>query len=156
MLSRLQGASDRDTVVQSLLLPMLPDTTLTLLLLPKDDVAQALAAWGSPLPSDQVRALVVPLNAHSLLQQAHLNKQVCSGRTEGDTVQSMISTYLRAPDAAGGYAFPVCIGERVANLIYAQTARPIEPSELAKLTRVSASAAEAYRRLIRARRAKRA
>ena len=152
VLTRLRSATHRDAVVECLLQPVIPGTTMMVLLVPRGDVAGGLAAWGSELSADQVRALVVPLKTPSLISAALEQRTVQIGEAAGDTVQAMISSYLRTPDAHVSYVVPVHIGERVINLVYAQATVSPEESAMESVTRVAAHAAEAYRRMIRQKR----
>jgi hypothetical protein len=152
VVTRLRSATHRDAVVQCLLQPVVPDTTMMVLLVPRGDVATGLGVWGSDLSADEIRGLVIPLKTPSLISAALDQRTVQIGEATGDTVQQMMSSYLRMSPAQVGYVVPVYIGDRVINLVYAQTTTAPEESAIEAVTRVAAHAAEAYRRMIRQKR----
>jgi len=149
VVENLRKAQRKDTVLEQLLQPLIPESTLTLLLLPRGEVARALGAWGTKLPAAQVRSLVLPLTTPSILQIALSTKRAAVGPVRDDNVQTMISTFLQVPPAEVACIVPVCIGDRVANLICVQSTGPIDETAMEQLVRVANHAANAYRRLIK-------
>lgn len=149
LLARIDEAGARDALIKALVEPVADDVTLSLLLLLRNEMGVGLAAWGTALPQEQVRGLVVPLNAPSLLQRAIATRAPVRGQAAEDGLQTMIATYLRTPDPLACCVVPVLLQERAINLLCVQSKRPLEDQTVALLERVAEHAATAYQRLVR-------
>lgn len=128
--------------------PLFPTTTLSLLLLPRGELAVTLAASGTELPVEQVCGLVVPLNAPSSIQHAWTSKSPVRCDAGQDALQPMMATYLRAPSPIGACVLPISINGKVVNLLCVQTATPATDEMLASLEQVAQAGTAAYERLI--------
>lgn len=152
LVRQLARASDRQSIVTSLVQPVFAQTTLTLLLLPRGELAIALAASGTDLPIEQVCGLVVPLHAPSSIQRAHQQRAAVRCDARQDAIQPMMATYLRAPAPVGACVVPILLSGRVVNLLCVQTSAPINDADVAALERIAKAGATAYDRLIASRR----
>ena len=146
LIGRLQQAKDRESVIGLLLQPIFEGTTLNLVLLPKGELATGLAAVGSDLERGQVRGLMVPLNAPSLAAEAFKSQEVARG--SADPFQLMIASFLRVPSPKEVCVTPVCLNNKVVNLLCTQSDRPLPAGATFDLTQVASQAATAFRRII--------
>jgi len=148
LISQLGHAQDRERVIALLLRPPIEAVTVSVVLLPRGELVRALGAWGTPLPGADVRRLVLPLVGGSLLRQAFDTRQVICGPAREDAVQPMIASYLRVPVPEQACVAPVCVGDRVVNLLCYQSATRLDRDEAGQFARIAEAAAGAYRRLI--------
>lgn len=149
LLTRIDQATTREALIQTLVEPVTEGVTLSLLVLLRNEMAVGLAAWGTPLPQKQVRSLVVPTNTPSLLQRATASRGPVRGMGREDDLQTMIATYLRAPAPQACCVVPVMLLQRVINLICVQSKTPLADHDVALLQRIAERAAAAYERLVR-------
>lgn len=150
VIAEIQRARDRETVISQLLRPVLRGTSLNVLLLPKGALANGLAALGTDMPNSQVRQLMVPLNAPSLLSEAHETRDVQRG--PADAFQQMIANYLRAPAPAEACVVPITVSGKVINLLCCQSSSFLPQNAQEDLLRLAMQASTAYKRLILAKR----
>jgi hypothetical protein len=143
----IDNARDRDGVVSRLLAPVFPNTSLTLLLLPKGALAVALAAWGSNPANDAVKSLGVPLAPQSLLGRAMQQQRVITGLGANDPLQQMIADHLGAPPPHESCVAPICLEAVPVNLLCVQSTGSLPSNASTMLEQITARAAAAYRRL---------
>jgi tRNA A-37 threonylcarbamoyl transferase component Bud32 len=147
-IERLERAPDRQTLIDQLLRPLLPEACLAVLFLLRGDLALALGAWGSSLPGPEVRSLVVPLTASPLFARALASRSVVRNVTAEDTVQQMIVSYLRSAPPREVCVVPICPGSQAVNVLCVYARRHFSDAAAARLGRISEAAAAAYRRLM--------
>ena len=155
LVGRIVRAQTREEVVTGLVQPVLPDTSLSLLLLPRDNLAVALAATGTVLTAEQVRALVVPLDRPSLIKTALDERKPAVGSADDDRLQAMMAGYLEAPPPVSACVVPICLGRNVVNLLCVQFRSPADRQATKALGELADAAAAAYARLIGQRRVNR-
>jgi hypothetical protein len=148
VIEQLDRSTDRESVATALVRPLSADTTLSLLLLPRGPLAVTVAASGGALPIEQVRALVVPLDAPSLLRRAIEQERAVAGAVPDDPLLPMMATYLRAPCAQSAVTVPICVDQRIAHILCVQYAGALESTRIDELSDVATAAAKAYGRLI--------
>lgn len=148
VLDELAQATSREAIVTSLVQPVVPHTTLSLLLLPRGELAVALAASGTSLTPKQVHAFVVPLKGPSTIKRAYLEHAgVCCATTE-DPLQQMIATYLRTPVPRWACVVPVIVGGQAVHLLCTHLASETASGAVDMLLKLAEAGANAYGRLI--------
>lgn len=148
LLAKLQQASERETILSLLITPVLSRTSISLVLLPRGELAVGLGASGTEVSPGQVRQLVVPLNTPSLVKEAFESKELVRGEVQKDALQQMIANYLRVEIPREAMVAPIVLGPKVVNLLCVQTTSSFDESAVTELSQIAAQAAIAYRRLI--------
>lgn len=152
LIGQLLRAQKGDEVVTRVVQPVLPDTTLSVLLLPRSELAVALAATGTALTAEQVRSLVVPLDVPSMIKTAFTEGRAVAGDASGDRLQVMMAAYLKAPPPVAACVVPISVGPSVANLLCVQFAAALNPRATELLGTLGQAASTAYTRIIGQRR----
>ncbi|MCK5798994.1 MAG: hypothetical protein KAI47_17500 [Deltaproteobacteria bacterium] len=146
LVTALESAQDREAVIAQLLRPLDDGVSLTVLLLPRGDLAVGLAATGAAISRTQVRQLVVPMNTDSLFAQAIADLRPTRG--PADALQHMIATYLRAPTPGEAWVTPISLHGKVINLLCTQSQTSLPEAVENDLAQIADQAAIAYKRLI--------
>jgi hypothetical protein len=153
LIQQMEQATDRDTLLQALVSPVAKQASLTVLLLVRKHLGVGLAAQGTAATDDEIKSLMVPLNTPSALQHALVQKKASLGTVSGDSMLRMISTFLRNSDVHQGCVTPICLGDRVVNLLctFSKAGTELGQAGIDDLMRLGKAAAAAYGRLIRQR-----
>jgi len=145
---RLLGqASRREKMLEHLLLPLLPETSLQALFVLRGEFAVAQGAWGTSLLGDQVKSLVVSLEQSPLLRQARRGRVGVRGSASDDPLQAFIARYLGAAAPAEACVVPISSRGWVANLLVIQSSSRLPPDALERLQGVARAAEVAYERI---------
>jgi hypothetical protein len=147
----MERAETRDAVIELLVRPYLSQVTLSVLFVARGESAVGLRAFGTDVSALRLKALSLPLTTPSLLQESFASRQVVRGTVEGDPVQQVIARHLRSSGAEEVWIAPVCLGERVVNLLCLHVAAGVRMVDSVgdDLTLMCVKAAECYARLIR-------
>jgi serine/threonine-protein kinase len=148
LVDRLESAPDRDTLIELLLRPLLPEVDLSVLFLLRDDMAVALGAWGTDASQEEVQSLVVPVTMSELMQRALAERRPVKGDPSSDSLQQMMSSFLGRTTPAEVCVMPVCLDTTVVNVLCLQTSRRFADQASQDLERVARAAVAAYRRLL--------
>lgn len=146
----MQRVEHPDGVMDLLAHAVIPQVTLSVVMLVRDGVALGQRACGSLATVEEVKGLVLPLAPPSLLWQAVEEQSVRHGSAAADSVQQVISRYLGTPDPTFAGAAPVVLGRRVVNLVCVQTTdqEGLADTAVDALSRLCEAAAASYLRLI--------
>ena len=148
--SGLDRAEDAPTVARLLVLGSPPRASLSVIFDLQGQMAQALAAYGTPLSPAEVRGLTLPISSSYLLTQAHAHAEAVWGTAARDPLLQVISGYLRAPAPEEACVVPISRGKRVVQLLCVQMpmgehlSKPI----FDELVRLGRKATETYDRLL--------
>lgn len=146
IIEALEHAEDRESIIRHVLRPIDEAVTITVLLLPKSDIAVGLSAYGSDIPRGKVRQLVIPLNVESVLNSAFENAETVLGPS--DSFQMMIANYLQAKAPKSVCVAPVVISGKVINLLCSQSDKDFSDNYRENLAKIAKHASNAYKRLI--------
>jgi hypothetical protein len=148
-LAAIDGAQTREELIKQLIRPVVAETCLNVLFLPRGDLLVALAAWGTSLPAWQIRALVVPPSGDATLQQTIDERTVVKGPVPADlTVQTMIAIYLQAPTPQEVCLTPIYLKDKLVNLLCTHFSSAIDEGVIESMSQIAERAAAAYARLI--------
>lgn len=150
VIQQLEQAAERDTLLRVLVSPVLEQASLIVLLLVRKQLAVGLAAHGTDVTEEEIKSLMVPLNTPSILQHALVQKRASLGTVGDDSMLRMISTFLRQSDVHQGCVTPICLGDRVINLLctFNRVGTEIDRASINDIARLAEAAAAAYGRLI--------
>jgi hypothetical protein len=150
IVAAMERAESRDAIVELLVRPYLSQVLLSVLFIVRGDMAVGLQAFGTSVASLRLKALTLPLTTPSLLQESLSSRQVVRGTIESDPVQQVIARHLRTSGAEEVWVAPVCLGQRVVNLLCLHVAAGVKMVDNVAddLTLMCVKAAECYARLI--------
>jgi len=142
-------ATDRGRIVDALLGYAASTFEATVVFTVRDNMAFGWKALGVPGYA-HVEHVLIPLEAPSPLQSAlHAENGVFHGHLAPSTVSSYLYKVLGCPEPTHVSAGVITIGKRVVNLLYGH-GKELTPIQIGVLGQVCKSAAEAYTRLIAA------
>lgn len=150
-LAAIERATTRDDVISALAACEIIPDALQVLFVVRGEMATALKAVGCAAQGDEVRRLVVPLASGATLRAAFGERRLAAGPARHDPVQYVIASVLRAPPPAEVCVAPICLADRVVNLLYLQVAAggTIPTAAQEQMVALCEHAAAAYLRLIR-------
>ncbi len=91
----------------------------------------------------------MPLTTPSLLKRAYDTRLPAHGSATDDMLQQMIANYLQAPAPQAVFVAPICLQEKVVNLLCVQSeSESFADDAIEKLTQLVQYSAAAYIRLI--------
>jgi hypothetical protein len=145
----LATASDRNRIVDALLGYAAAAFESSVVFTVRDNMAFGWKAIGVPGYA-HVEHLLIPLDAPSVLQLAMAaENHVVHGSLVASTVNSYLYKVLGTPEPQHVSAGVIMIGKRVVNILYGH-GKELTPIQIGVLGQVCKSAAEAYTRLIAA------
>jgi hypothetical protein len=145
----LATATDRNRIVEALLGYAAATFESTVVFTVRDNMAFGWKAINVP-GYLHVEHVLIPLDAPSPLQSAlHAENGVFHGNLTPSTVSSYLYKVLGCPEPQFVSAGVVTIGKRVVNILYGH-GKDLSPIQIGVLGQVCKSAAEAYTRLIAA------
>jgi hypothetical protein len=146
----LDRAEDATTVARLLVLASPPRASLSVIFDLQGQMAQALAACGTPLSPAEVRGLTLPISSSYLLTQAHMQAEAVWGTAARDPLLQVISGYLRAPAPEEACVVPISRGKRVVQLLCVQmpVGEHLSKPIFDELVRLGRKATETYDRLL--------
>ena len=152
VMRQLATATDRNTIVESLMGFAAGTFDGAVVFTVRDNMAFGWKALGNIPGFAHVEHLLIPLEAPSVVQSA---LAADTGVSHGPLVPSTANAYmykvLACPEPAFVAAGVVSIGKRVVNVLYGHAPKELSAIEVGVFQQVCQSAAEAYARLIAAR-----
>lgn len=151
LLEQLAVAADAEAVIGLLLKPFVTGASLVVLLRPRGATAIALGAAGAAMPADRVRGLQVPLRIAAHVEEAVRTRAAVRRLASDDPSLQGIAGQLGAPPPREVCAAPVCVGDKVANVLCVYSQGVLDEPALEGIERVATAGGAAYGRLIAAR-----
>ncbi len=150
-LDRMAGATQRGEVADALMgfSRGLFDTSC--LLIVRDNLAFGWKGFGDQLSLDRLEALLIPIDAPSLVQAAvHASDGLFSGPLFPAVLHRYLYKVLRTPIPSTATVAAVTIGRRIVNLLYGHKAdgAPLTDEELSQVQNAVEATARSYVRLI--------
>jgi hypothetical protein len=150
VMQQLATATDRNKIVEALLGYAAATFDAAVVFTVRDNLAFGWKALGNLPGYANVEHLLIPLDAPSVLQSALASENgVFHGPLAPSTVSSYLFKVLGVPEPARVTAGVIAIGKRVVNIVYGHGAE-LSTIQLGVFHQVCQSAAEAYARLIAA------
>lgn len=146
----LDKATQRDEVLLAAVQPITPQSTMSALLLVRQQLAVGLAVHGSADTAGEIQSLVVPLNTPSILQRVFASHAAESCAVEEDGMLRMITAYLQQPSLKHGCVVPVILADRVINLlcVFSASGATFGEEEIIDLQDLATFISHAYAKLI--------
>jgi hypothetical protein len=145
----LEAAESGQAVVQLLVEPALEQAAHSVLFWVRDTFAIACASSETTLPPRRLQQLVVSLQTPSLLQVAFEMGGGVKAPAANDPLFDKIADELGWTRPCEVCVVPVRYGERVVNLLCAQSEEPFAESAMDDLRKLARGAEAAYQRLVR-------
>jgi len=148
LVDALEKAPDRDTLIERLLQPLLPEVDLSVLFVIRGTAAMAVGAWGTMVSQEHVRNIVVPVSGSDLLEWVVSQRVPLRGDAKSDPIQQTLSAFLGKPAPGEVCLVPICVDDQLVNVLWLQTRQAFAGQALPQLCRLASAAAAAYRRLM--------
>jgi hypothetical protein len=151
VMRNLATATDRNTIVEALLGFAASTFAASVVFTVRDNMAFGWKAIGSLSGYANVEHVLLPLEAPSVVQSAIAAENgVFHGALTPSTVNSYLYKVLGCSEPAYVAAGTISIGKRVVNIMYGHGPVDLTPIQMGVFQQVCQSAAEAYTRLIAA------
>jgi tRNA A-37 threonylcarbamoyl transferase component Bud32 len=148
-IERIEQATDRRSLVERLLQPLVPGTELSILFTLRDKMAVAVGASGAGVQLETISELVVPLSSSDALQRALAERNVVRIEGHTDPLQQMISRHIGRAVPEEVCLVPIAVDEEAVNVLCVHSSAGFVEDALEDLAMASIAAAHTYRRLMK-------